>query len=297
MNRKKRGFALVFTIITLALATGIFFRYSMNVRSKGLKVVTEKKLSQMEDSAKQAMSSAINETYLIDQMIINEKDFNLNEKTTLFNIKNSTDYFVVKDKYYEGNGTIDIPHEKIWQVGASEKYNIENVWLRINKKNIGGKVSKLNSNYYVGGTNSFTTEKFDEEIRFSKGGYYLKSIQVVGVSKSPKQCEDKFLYFAEYSEFNNNSNKTCYLNLDATDIDNIDPIQSYLNEFVGTTEKVEFLVRLKKDIAYQVTSTDEIVAVFEGIADIKVTYNSGNKDSGKPDEIEMVNYEMNHLGP
>ncbi|MGL6132137.1 MAG: hypothetical protein ACRCZ9_11035, partial [Fusobacteriaceae bacterium] len=65
MNRKKRGFALVFTIITLALATGIFFRYSMNVRSKGLKVVTEKKLSQMEDSAKQAMSSAINETYLI----------------------------------------------------------------------------------------------------------------------------------------------------------------------------------------------------------------------------------------
>lgn len=312
INKKNRGFALVYVTVTLAIAMAIFFRYAMNARARKAIALEKYKLSDIEDSVKRAMSIGLNEGYIIDQMIVNKKDYkNSSGVDTYFNIGDYKDYFLVKDKEYLtfiDTDPINNP-EKIWQVNPSKSSNINNIWKKVKKKNTGGVVSTRYPGYYAGGTNEFEFGTFANDTRFSKGGYFIKSIQAL--NEANEYCGSStnkgIIYKVGYSEFsqaNSENDDICYIiggvktegsQKGASNVDsNIDPIESYLSH---PGEQI-FIIDVRKDIAYTVGTgtTTKIVAAFEAIAQFELKYSASERDTKNP-EIKMLNYEINHIGP
>lgn len=310
MRKKNRGIALIYVTVALAASLAIFFRYGMNARARKAIAKDNYKLSDIEDSVKRAMSFGLNESYVIDQMIVQKKDFKLSGADTYFNLGNYKDYFLVKDLDYSNfyDGTVADVADKpimIWEAGRSKTAHINNIWKKVKKINDKGKASERYPGYYVGGTNSFEFGTFGTNVRFSKGGYFIKAIQAVGNTSSycGGATEKGIIYKVDYSEFSQSTTEkdnVCYIvggskteGAESTlDPSIIDVIGDYLSTHSGGQK---FIIDVRKDVAYEIGS-GEIVAAFEGIAQFELTYPSTATDSKNPD-IKILNYEINHIGP
>lgn len=316
IRKRKKGFALIFVVIILAGILGVFLRYSMNVRATKVQLTQQYSVDGLEESIQRSIGSSINETYILDQMITNKEDFD-----GRYNVKKPEDYFIVKDMKYEGTPTED-DREYIWESGGNNSSN-SSIWKKINKTNSGGEISERYPGYYVGGDFTFKTENYSQEKRLSKGGYYLKSISLVeikpGDKKENESCGTKYIYKADFGQVQKNDEKMCYVDSDGTTQMNesinstVNPIENYLTD-KGYGEHT-FWIETRKDMAYHLTGTgiptdfkNGVVAVFEAIGDVKIIVEkklesyiedgeTKTKTTYELKDSEIINYEINHIGP
>lgn len=210
---KKKGFALVITVITVAIVLGIFFNYSRATRSK--KKMTNASLSNTaaEKSVQEANSIAFYEMYLADQMITaNNQKIVKDGGTTLDHplvgeataIQNIVGYFTVKNSILNNTMTSQISAIKVWDELDNSVPN--GIWYY-------GKWSGAAPNYV------FTTYKYPGdtyEVPLTKGGYIITGITDVTNPSNPNN-----LFSVELDEYkipilNTTGNRIKYKAADGT---------------------------------------------------------------------------------
>lgn len=148
-NRKK-GFAIVFVVISLAIIMGIFLNYSMSARARKGYLKLVKASSNLEESVSQALSSGIYDAYVIDQMIA---------KNTSTAVQDYLGYFIIKDIPENHGATVtQNTAEKIWEEGTGDQ-------------NTGP--------WYIVNSSNYSKSPVLKTVKMSKGGYFVKSIKNV----------------------------------------------------------------------------------------------------------------------
>lgn len=170
MNRnpknKKRGFALVFTVIALAVIMGIFLNYSMSARARKAYKATQKVTSGLEKSVSQSIGLGIADAYTMDRVIVGKGHA----------VYDQMGYFIVKDITENNNSKTQEESEKIWEVGSGNQNS--GIWYSVEKINTGGKEVTVGSDKaYLGGEWKFVKQTIPTSVRVSKGGYTIKSIK------------------------------------------------------------------------------------------------------------------------